>query len=44
MSYTEEEKAFAAMLVKNGWAEDDALKEARRALAEAAEEDGYDGP
>lgn len=39
-----EEREFADMLIGNGWPAAEAEAEARRALADAAEEDGYDGP
>lgn len=39
-----EERAWAEMLVSRGWSEVEAAKEVKRALADAAEEDGYDGP
>jgi hypothetical protein len=32
------------MLIGNGWSKAEAEAEAVRALADAAEEDGYDGP
>ncbi len=37
-------KASAAILVRNGWDEDEAIKRVRQDLTDAAEEDGYDGP
>ena len=48
-SFAEQEQAaaeieFAEKLVRNGWGMDEARAEAKRALADAAEEDGYDGP
>lgn len=39
-----EEREFAARLIGNGWSKEEAEAEAVRALADAAEEDGYDGP
>ena len=39
-----EEQEMAALLMRNGWPKDEAEAEAKRALADAAEEDGYDGP
>lgn len=41
---TDAEKEMADMLEKNGWPRTNAEAEAVRALAEAAVEDGYDGP
>jgi hypothetical protein len=40
--WNDAEREFAALLVRNGWKEDEALTEARRALLDASEEDGYD--
>lgn len=41
---TPEEREFAYILVGNGWAVKEAAGEARQQLADAAIEDGYDGP
>ncbi len=41
---TPEEMEFSAMLQSRGWPKTEADAEAKRALADAAEEDGYDGP
>jgi hypothetical protein len=42
LTYAELE--MSAMLQERGWTKKNADEEARRALADAAEEDGYDGP
>jgi hypothetical protein len=42
MTYAELE--MSAMLQERGWTKKDADEEARKALADAAVEDGYDGP
>lgn len=38
------ENELARRLVGNGWNRKEALIEAKKALVDAAEEDGYDGP
>ena len=43
-SLTAEEAELYRLLRRNGWGHEEAHAEALRALADAAEEDGYDGP
>ena len=43
-SLTPEEQEMSELLQRNGWPKKQADAEAKRALKDAAEEDGYDGP